>query len=313
VVGPARTVQCWGANDLGQLGRGTTGAATSAPAAVSGTLAAADQLAAGANHTCALASGAVRCWGANAAGQSGTGIATTSVNAPGAAAIASGATAIAAGGGTSCASTAAGGLLCWGNNNAGQTGRGTSGAATSPAPVIGLPAAGVLAGFAVGANHACASLGAGAGLHCWGDNGSWQLGDGGVSGPASSLPVPAIDVDNQARFDALVGGGAAFTCATRSGEQPPSIKCGGQNAEQQAGPRLVPPPDPLNPDLADRNDVTPGGAVLRLSLGSAHGCALVDDVTAGVQVKCWGRNAEGQLGRPTSGGAPDGVAAPVPP
>ena len=53
---------CWGANDAGQLGDGTT-QGRARPAPVPG-LADVVQIAAGAAHTCArLGDGTVRCWG----------------------------------------------------------------------------------------------------------------------------------------------------------------------------------------------------------------------------------------------------------
>jgi len=305
------SVACWGANDLGQLGRGTTGAATATPAAVSGGLTGVTRLAAGANHTCALTgAGAVRCWGANAAGQSGTGTATTSVNAPGAAAIASGATAIAAGGGTTCASTSAGELRCWGANASGQVGAGGTGAATSPTAVA-LPAAAAppltLLGLAVGGAHACALVSGTAtgldGLHCWGADGQWQLGDGGAASPGSTTPLRADRLDQQSRIDGLVAAGGEHTCAWRTGDA--SLKCGGRADELQVG---VPVPLAAN---VDRLDVTPGGAPVALAAGQAHTCVLTQQV-GGLELRCWGRNAEGQLGRATAGGAPDGTPVLVP-
>jgi cysteine-rich repeat protein len=69
-------VRCWGRNDLGQLGQGNTAAIgddelpdQGAPLELGGGLVG---LAAGGQHSCArLASGALRCWGSNAAGQLG--------------------------------------------------------------------------------------------------------------------------------------------------------------------------------------------------------------------------------------------------
>jgi alpha-tubulin suppressor-like RCC1 family protein len=64
-------VQCWGSNDRGQLGDGTT-TDRSTPIFVGVT--ATTDLALGDLHTCALrADNTVRCWGANFAGQLGDG------------------------------------------------------------------------------------------------------------------------------------------------------------------------------------------------------------------------------------------------
>jgi hypothetical protein len=80
------------------------------------------------------------------------------------------------------------------------------------------------------------------------------------------------------------------------------MKCGGRNDQQQAG---APAPDPAPEGL----DVSLGGAFVAASAGSDHTCVLVDEATAAparLAVRCWGRNAEGQLGRDT-GGLPSGT------
>src|SRR4051812_24628068 len=63
------TAQCWGFNNVGQLGDGTFTTRTS-PVPVSN-LGSAVSIAAGATHSCAILSNsaAVRCWGTNEFGQ----------------------------------------------------------------------------------------------------------------------------------------------------------------------------------------------------------------------------------------------------
>ena len=69
---------CWGANESGQLGDGTT-ADRAVPAQVAGT---SGTVEAGQAHTCAFtAGGQAACWGADSSGQLGDGV-TLTISAP---------------------------------------------------------------------------------------------------------------------------------------------------------------------------------------------------------------------------------------
>ena len=71
-LSPGGDALCWGANESGQLGNGTT-MSSDTPVTVSGghmwT-----QIAAGTDHTCGLTMGEVWCWGATWSGQTGTSV-----------------------------------------------------------------------------------------------------------------------------------------------------------------------------------------------------------------------------------------------
>ena len=113
------TVKCWGRNNEGQLGRGTTqNISNDFPTAVkfAGSVVA---IAAGGYHTCALlAGGSIQCWGRNDEGQIGDATGANPISAP--TNIRNFATVpalgIAAGGYHSCAVMSDGTAMCWGNN-----------------------------------------------------------------------------------------------------------------------------------------------------------------------------------------------------
>jgi len=117
------------------------------------------------DHTCALVSNSLYCWGSNTYGQLGTGKSGENIRTPTQVfAMSAAVTAIAAGGSTTCAIlTPNGTLQCWGRNDLGQVGNGTvSPMVLAPFTVIPSGATAV----AVGAQHACAVVDGG--LQCWG-------------------------------------------------------------------------------------------------------------------------------------------------
>ena len=126
------TVQCWGANNSGQLG--TNSASSSlVPARVSGIngltpATTATSVSTGDYHSCALmANGTVQCWGWNAMGQLGNSTnldSSVPVLVSGIDGQSAGATAVSVsiGANHSCASMASGIAQCWGDNTAGQLG-----------------------------------------------------------------------------------------------------------------------------------------------------------------------------------------------
>ena len=127
VVG-ASDVWCWGGNGRGQLGDGTTTDRT-LPTRVAG-LSDVVSLSVGTDHACAAGgSGVLRCWGANTSGQLGD---STTIDHPSPTVVSglTNVTSVTAGAGSTCAigdrGTAKQQVFCWGRNDWGQVGDGTT-------------------------------------------------------------------------------------------------------------------------------------------------------------------------------------------
>ena len=122
---PAGAALCWGGNESGQLGIGSTTTAL-VPQFVSGSLLFAGVSPGGLSHTCAVTTtGDGYCWGLNDDGQLGTGtLVAHAVPVP----VTGGLTftAVTTGFFHSCGLTDEGRVYCWGRNFNGQLGDGTN-------------------------------------------------------------------------------------------------------------------------------------------------------------------------------------------
>jgi len=271
------TVRCWGSNGVGALGDGEF-AARLTPRDVVG-LGSASTVGLGEAHSCAVGSaGVLQCWGRNRSGELGNGN-TLSLIAPApVSSVATSVVAVDAGYESSCALTAAGAVLCWGNNEWGQLGDGTTTDRSVAAPVTGL-GAGVTA-IAAGRFHYCVIV-AGA-VKCWGRNVRGQLGDGNFAA-FSAVPVDTLDLPPGT---VRIAAGSEHTCAVTAAG---AAKCWGYNQFGQLGTG-----DGAN--LAEPGDVVGlASGVLAIAAGQSHTCATT---TAGA-MRCWGRGAQGRLGSGT--------------
>jgi alpha-tubulin suppressor-like RCC1 family protein len=218
----------------------------------------------------------VYCWGSNASGSLGTGNATFSYG-PQLVQMPSTFTPpemVSTGDDATCLITQGSGLLCWGRNNSGKLGNGTSHDAVPPTTTSVYGATSV----ATGQNHVCTLS---SDVVCWGYNAAGQLGTGGweeavwepvVTGAGSGAPL-------------YVRAGGFNTCTVRDDG---SLWCSGNNFEGQTG-----------------NGTTVGGhvytpiqvigldeGVIDATVAGDFACA----VTTGAGLKCWGKNTVGQLG-----------------
>jgi cysteine-rich repeat protein len=276
-------VMCWGGNESGQLGIGsTTGSmvpvdVTSLSTGVLQVCAGGTRLfAAGSPFACAvLAGGAVKCWGANANGQLGDGSTIDRLAPVDVTGISSGAATVATGAFHACALMAGGGVKCWGLNSSGQLGDGTSTNRRTPVDVTGLGSAAVA--VSAGGYHTCAVLDTGE-VQCWGMNLFGELGDG--TSASSSRPVTAFGITSGA---VAVSAGGFHTCALLGTG---AARCWGLNGNGQVGDGST----EMRNAAVQVLGLTSG--VAQVSTGAFHSCART--VSGGLL--CWGDGSGGKLG-----------------
>jgi alpha-tubulin suppressor-like RCC1 family protein len=274
-------VQCWGANDSGQLGTGAFSQAH-APVPVFGLDGGVRGLVAGDYHTCAVLARGLLCWGKNDYAQLGHGGTETEPYPLAVKGIQRQRVNAAAGGGShSCASASVSGLpfagdevlSCWGRNFSGQLGSGNTEDSVKPITVdIGSGVKNVVAGWA----HSCAMLNDS--VKCWGFNG---IGSAGVkAGPNEIKPQVVPPVTGTMT---TMAAGQYHTCAVASG----SAYCWGYNFYGQVGSGK----DQQNVSTPVKVMNLPDG-IVDIATGDQHTCA----VREGGDTYCWGNNEQGQLG-----------------
>jgi hypothetical protein len=310
------------------------------------------QIGAGDNHTCALrAAGSVWCWGANNWGQIGADTGTNFNPFPVEVTLPVGRTAtrIAVGGRAACAELDDKSMFCWGGaSNNFQIGDpiaqtdvaqfavgGAKGCAVklglircwtlgvdpgNPSQVLNLSKA-----VGVGDLHGCGIKNTGE-VHCWGENGNGQLGDGTTTDTDPTSSVQALGLAN---VEALALG-KSHSCALAAGD----VWCWGLGSEGQLGNGSVsdeqtPTPvaglsnvDAIYPSFthagarvgdrlwmwgkndhrqtADKaqsavtlpTEYEALSGVVDAALGDAHTCALLDSG----HLVCWGGHGFGALG-----------------
>lgn len=285
-VTSAGAVKCWGANDLGQLGDGST-TSSPVPVAVVGLGAGVRSIASGYEHTCVVTTGgAVKCWGANESGQLGDDSTTNRLTPVDVQGLASDVRAATAGGdyggGQTCALKTNGSVACWGSNRSGQLGDGTTTSQSTPVAVTTL-AAGVEA-ISAGDEHVCA-LTVGGEVQCWGENLFGQLGNGSPGGQVTPTPVPGLGSGVRA-----LSSGGLHTCVITNAS---GVLCWGDNEYGQLGDGTTETRSTAVPVAGLTSNV---GLV---KAGAKSTCALTG---AGVE-QCWGDNESGQLGNGTTTGS----------
>jgi alpha-tubulin suppressor-like RCC1 family protein len=273
LTGANGDVKCWGRNVIGQLGAGDTSPHLT-PASVT-KMHDVTSLATGLLHSCAVvAGGEVYCWGSNRYAALGRGTKDELAH-PAPELIASlRATRVHCGMNFTCAETAERTVACWGTNDMGQLGDGTTLDTNLPQPITSIDD---VDSVSTGSRHACAVVIDAFDdreVYCWGYNDHGQLGQktGLVSSPRR---IPGLTGVRE------VVTGDSHTCAILEGGD---VKCWGANDQGQLGVAR-------SADVETPTSVPGLARVKALALGAQHTCAQVD-----AQLYCWGSNAHGQLG-----------------
>jgi hypothetical protein len=269
-------VECWGNNDHGQLG--SSGANISnRPLPVAG-IRDAWTVTAGWGHTCVLTkSGGVMCWGYNKNGELGNGATADSAVPVAVTGLASGVLAIDAGDDHTCAVTDDGIVYCWGFNQYGQLGDGSTTTRAVPVPVPGLGGDHAIA-VAAGWGHTCA-LTSEKNVKCWGNDEYGQLGYGEME-PYRYNPMNLAGFERS--IDRISADGGQSCALTIYG----GIACWGNNKYGQLGDGTA------DPKTVPTNAVGLEQGMRAVAAGWNHTCGIKIDGG----VLCWGWNYYGQLG-----------------
>lgn len=263
------TLWCWGRNNYGQIGIGTTGADGLPPTQVGARSDWVDVTGGGAS-TCAIrADRALYCWGLNHRGQVGDQTRTVRAvptRVPGPRTWRS----VSMGFFHTCAVRTDDSLWCWGDNSAGQLGRGTTKQSLQRRKVAGRWSTVSAGGWTTCATKVNGSL------WCWGRNLFGQLGIGSYADRSRPTRVGTATSWRQVEVS------WTHACARTTGG---TVRCWGRNTQGQLGtggtagsttPRLV------------------VGSHRATSIGVAEGTSCLVD--AGGALWCWGDNRYGQTG-----------------
>ena len=232
-----QSVKCWGRNQDGELGVGSTTSSFNTPQAINtlGTNRHAISLALGQGFTCALLDdGSIKCWGQDNFGQRGDGGGSGSdIRSPPSSAISlpagRTATQISAGEFHVCALLDDASVVCWGKNSEGQLGDGTTTQRTAPVTTSSFGSGHSASFISAGYDHTCALLTDG-GVRCWGSNNNGQLGDGTSTDRTSP---PSSDINLGSGYTAIgVSAGGGHTCAMLNDGD---MKCWGARGGGQLG------------------------------------------------------------------------------
>lgn len=219
-------VQCWGYNINGQLGTGDV-TDSLVPVYVSGLINGVSAISSASSFSCAVATpGSVKCWGVNGWGQLGNGeVGSWSTIPVQVSTLSSGVSDVAVGVSHACALKAGGAFNCWGHQDAGAFGDGSTDDRGH------VPGTWTGSGYTVlkaGNYHTCGLTDAGV-VNCWGRNASGVIGQP-VDWDHLGYNTPT-EIAGLGGSVSAITSGANHACALVDG----AVKCWGDNSSGQAG------------------------------------------------------------------------------
>lgn len=292
-------VRCWGLGAEGRLGYGNVvSIGDDEQPASAGDVPlgnAAESVAAGGSHTCAvLVDASLRCWGSSLSGKLGVpGSGEIGDDEPASAAavvqIGGAAGSVDLGISHTCVVRTDDVALCWGSGSFGRLGYASIadvGDDETPASVGAIDLGGAtIADAEAGASHSCLLTAVG-GVHCVGFNDYGQLGYGNTLEIGDNEPPigpimfgsPIVEIDL----------GGDHGCARTDGGD---VHCWGRGDFGQLGHADT---QNIGDDElpASVGPVDIGGPAVAIAVGGGHACAVLE----GGAVRCWGAGGLGQLG-----------------
>ena len=261
---------CWGLNDTGELGTGSSSEFEARPVAVAG-----DRhwhlVTAGEFHSCGMTNANVPlCWGYNGWGQLGDGTEMTRFKPVRVKPTSLAFRTIVAGGVHTCGLTTDNRAWCWGNNDWGQLGDKSKTSRVSPILVVNDHR---YENLRASRFNTCGTT-PGHDAYCWGRNSSGETGDGSIT-PRRLQPVL---VTGKLAFRRVTPGWG-HTCGETTSDR---AYCWGQGALGTGSTDLQASPAP----------VAGNHVFSQLAAGEDQSCGNTPEGVA----YCWGDNTWGQLG-----------------
>lgn len=260
------------------------------------------QLALGDNHSCAVFfDDTVRCWGDNSSGQlgnnpeyvTGSAVPLSVEGLPLSPELS--VKSLSAGFRHTCVLLSDDSIYCWGSNGLGTLGRATfdeKGYVAREVEGLDLVDGVNVAVLAAGSLHNCVLLSDNT-IQCWGFSEYGQLGRTTGTEYSSSVVAPLENPDFGANTTILaLAAGSHHNCALLSDN---TIHCWGYNIAAQLGRITESALVYQDPAPVEQLSLQAGVNILEITAGGDHTCALLSDNS----IRCWGNNADGQLGRNT--------------